>query len=333
MKRTTTRRLLAAMTLLILFSVAAAACSEQRAKPEGEPEGAVRDVSEFIPGHGSGAPAYEPSAEGETEEMPSEGLSRPMPSGPAEILASRHEISGTIRLAEGVTRPPAGGILFVSARKPGTAGPPAAVQRIPDPKFPQSFRITAKEVLGGGELEGELDVSARLDLDGNVSTKEPEGLLGAYGRNPVRLGQTGIVIVLSSDGKAVAPEAAAPAATAPPVIPENGPRISGTIRIAPGAKAPPGGVLYVMARPDTHPDAPPMAVKRIDDPQFPFAYQLGQEDALAHQQAFVGPVNISAIVDADGDASTKGEGDLAGSFAGNPAQLGQSGVDIVLAPR
>jgi hypothetical protein len=333
MKRTTRRRLLGAMTLLILFSVAAAACSEQRAKPEGEPEEAVRDVSEFVPGHGPGAPAYKPSAESETGEKPSEGLSRPMPSGPAQILAARHEISGTIHLAEGVTRPSAGGTLFVIARRPGTAGPPTAVQRIPDPKFPHSFRITAREVLGGGVLEGELELSARLDLDGDVSTKEPEGLLGAYEHNPVRLGQTGIVIALSSDGKAVVPEAAAPAAAAPPMIPEKGPPISGTIRIAPGAKAPPGGVLYVMARSNTHPDATPMAVKRIEDPQFPAAYQLGREDALAHQQAFVGAVNISAIVDADGDANTQGDSDLAGSFAGNPAQLGQSGVDIVLAPR
>jgi hypothetical protein len=333
MKRTTTRRLLGAWTLVILFSVAAAACSEQRAKPEGEPEEAVRDVSEFAPGHGPGAPAYKPSAEGEPGEAPGEGLSRPMPSGPAQILASRYEISGTVQLAEGVTRPSAGGILFVSVRNPGTAGPPAAVQRIADPKFPQPFRITAKEVLGGGKLEGDLVVSARLDLDGDVSTKEPEGLLGSYGHNPVRLGQTGIVVALSSDGKAVAPEAAAPAATALPVITEKGKPISGTIRIAPGAKAPSGGVLYVMARPSAQADAPPMAVKRIEAPQFPIAYQLGQEEAMAHQQAFVGAVNITAILDADGDASTKGEGDLAGSFAGNPAELGQSGVDLALAPR
>jgi hypothetical protein len=328
MKRTTTRRLLGAMTLLVLFSFAAAACSQQRAKPEEEPQEAVRDVSEFLPGHGPEAPAYEPSAKGETEETPGEGLSRPMPTGPAQVLASRHEISGTIQLAEGVTRPPEGGILFVIARKPGTAGPPTAVQRIPNPRFPHPFRITANEVLGGGALDGELEMSARLDLDGNVSTRQPGDLVGIYGQNPVRVGHTGIVIALSSEGKAAAPEAAPPPMTA-----KKGPSISGTIRIAPGVKAPPGGVLYVMARASSNPDATPMAVKRIDNPQFPAAYRLDREDAMAHQQAFVGAVNISAIVDADGDASTKGESDLAGSFAGNPARIGQSGVDIVLAPR
>jgi hypothetical protein len=59
-------------------------------------------------------------------------------------------------------------------------------------------------------------------------------------------------------------------------------------------------------------------------------YVLSQEDASAHQQAFAGEVKVTAILDADGDANTKGEKDLTGSFAGNPAKIGQVGVDVEL---
>jgi cytochrome c-type biogenesis protein CcmH len=329
MLKTTIGRLGGVWLFLCLLALAAPACKEQRAEPQEAPEESAQDISEFVPGHGPNAPDWKPSAEGAPAQPPGEGLSRPMPSGPGEIMASRHEMSGTVKLAKGAKRPSEEGVLFVIARKAGGAGPPVAVQRIAAPKFPQAFKITAAHAMGAGAMQGEMALSARLDLDGDVGTKEPGGLLGTCAHNPVRLGQTGIVITIPSGENPPQPVAAAPAATPLPRIPERGGTITGTIRLSSGVAPPSEGVLYVLARPVGKGGAP-LAVKRIDAPRFPVVYVLSQQDASAHQQAFAGEVNVAASLDADGDANTKGEEDLAGSFAGNPAKIGQAGVDMEL---
>lgn len=300
--------------LLLALLLAVPGCTERRSEPPKQEEQPSRDVSGFLPGHGPGAPAWSPGA----PEAPGEGLSRPMPKGPAEILASRGEIAGTVRLADG-ERAPEGATLYVFLSRPGQPGPPVAVARIPGPKFPQPFRIGSSNVIAG-TLEGDLDVGARLDADGDVGTREPENLTGSYARNPVRVGQTGVAIAIAR------------AAAQPGARPERGASISGTILLAPGAKAPPGGVLFVIAREGSREGGPPLAVKRIDATGFPLPYALSAADAMSPDSVFSGPVSVTARLDADGNASTKGPDDLVGQFARNPATVGDAGVDIRLGP-
>jgi hypothetical protein len=257
---------------------------------------------------------------------PGEGLSRPMPKGPAEILGSRFELAGAVSLRPGVEAP-RGGTLYVFARRPGAAGPPLAVARISDPIFPQPFRLGASNAIGGQPFEGELEVGARLDLDGDVGSQEPGNLTGEYERNPARVGQSGIAIALERAG---APAPRAMPAPAAPTKPERGAAIMGTIRLSPGAKPAPGSVLFVIARPAGRSTGPPIAVKKIEAASFPAAYALSNEDAMMPDAPFAGALSVSARLDADGDASTKEARDLVGAYAKNPARVGDAGVDIEL---
>ncbi|OGP81804.1 MAG: hypothetical protein A2Y95_00515 [Deltaproteobacteria bacterium RBG_13_65_10] len=322
------------MTLSIIITLsfilaAAPGCGDRRSEQARAPESGP-DVSEFLPGHGSGAPAW--PATGHT---PGEGLSRPTPAkptGPAGFIRSRYEISGTVTLAPGAPPPPKEAVLFVTARKPGQGGPPLAVVPIREPRFPQPFRIGAENAMMGGALQGDVEVAARLDLDGNVSTHESGNLAGVFARNPVRVGQTGIVIALSPGGNEGAPPTPAQGSASLSGRPERGASISGTIRLAPGAKAPPSGVLYISARLGTRVNDPPFAVRRIDAPQFPVAYAISNENVMEAGIPFKGEMTVTARLDTDGNASTKDADDLVGSFAGNPALVGQSNVDFELAP-
>ncbi len=309
-------RLVKTQMVPLLLVLAILGCTDRRSEPPRKEAPPVRDVSGFLPGHGPDAPAWSPGA----PEMHGEGLSRPMPKGPADILSARGTISGTVSVADS-DRAPSGATLFVFVSRAGQPGPPVAVARIRDPKFPQPFRIGASDVIAG-TLEGDLDVGARLDVDGNVSTREPENLSGVYTRNPVRVGQAGVSIAIA---RAPREAAASPAGGT-----ERGASLSGTIRLAPGVKLPAGGVLFVIARQGSQIAGPPFAVKRIDATGFPIPYNLSIGDTMSPDILFSGPVSVTARLDADGNASTKGQDDLFGQFARNPATVGDAGVDITL---
>jgi hypothetical protein len=97
------------------------------------------------------------------------GMTAPENAGPA--------ISGTIRLADGAEVPP-GATLFVIART-GQAGPPTAVLRLPAPGFPFAFRLGPENrMIAAMPWEGPFVVTARLDLDGNATTRDAGGLEG-----------------------------------------------------------------------------------------------------------------------------------------------------------
>jgi hypothetical protein len=72
-----------------------------------------------------------------------------------------------------------------------------------------------------------------------------------------------------------------------------------------------------------------LAVQKIADPRFPLEFSIGPEDRMIREMPFVGPISISARIDADGNATTRGAGDLQGESPGSH-QPGASGVDVLI---
>ena len=111
--------------------------------------------------------------------------------------------------------------------------------------------------------------------------------------------------------------AGAPAAPLPaghPPIGEPAPgaksagSISGTIVLSPKLKVGPSDVMYVMAKKG----AATLAVRRVEKPSFPFAFEISGGDAMTGGAAFEGPVDVVARVSRTGDA-IPAKGDLEGT--------------------
>ncbi len=113
--------------------------------------------------------------------------------------AAGRSIAGTVRLAPGRTAE-AGerSTLFIVARSPGAGpGAPLAVKRIVRPSFPVSFTLGPGDVMiPGTAFDGPVDLSARLDRDGDPLTREPGDPAGVYPGNPAAPGARNVAIVL-----------------------------------------------------------------------------------------------------------------------------------------
>jgi tetratricopeptide (TPR) repeat protein len=80
----------------------------------------------------------------------------------------------TLNLAKGVTPPPQG-VIFITARAAGvTAGPPAAVKRLPLGSFPLDLDLTAADSMMGQPLPAKMRIEARIDSDGDPLTRDPK---------------------------------------------------------------------------------------------------------------------------------------------------------------
>jgi hypothetical protein len=129
-----------------------------------------------------------------------------------------------------------------------------------------------------------------------------------------------------------APPGAEPGRGAPPLAAEGSrdqaSPVSGTVRLADGLPAvPEGAVLFIIAR---RGDAgPPLAVKRVAAPRFPLDFTLGPEDRMIQAMPFAGPLQISARLDADGNATTRAPGDLQGA-APEAVEPGAAGVSVLI---
>lgn len=123
-------------------------------------------------------------------------------------------------------------------------------------------------------------------------------------------------------------EAASGGRGAPPVTSSAAP-IRGTITLADGfsGRARSGAVLFLIARASE--SGPPLAVKRISAPSFPLEFSLGPDDRMIQSRPFVGPLRISARLDADGNASSRTPGDLEGVAPGS-YDPGAEGVSLVI---
>jgi cytochrome c-type biogenesis protein CcmH len=101
-------------------------------------------------------------------------------------------ITGTVSLADGLAVP-GGAVLFIIARR-GDAGPPLAVKRIAAPRFPLDFTLGPEDrMIQALPFAGPLAISARLDADGNATTREPGDLQGSA-PGSVEPGASGIAV-------------------------------------------------------------------------------------------------------------------------------------------
>lgn len=133
----------------------------------------------------------------------------------------------------------------------------------------------------------------------------------------------------SGDGQAlrgVMPEPEAQ--VAPPPGGEAEP-LAGTIRITAelAERVPEGAVLFLIAR--TGAGGPPTAVRRISDPSFPLDFEIGPDDRMIASMPFAGPFQLTARIDADGNAMSRNPGDLQGEAEGSFAP-GAQDVEIVI---
>ncbi|MCB0220309.1 MAG: hypothetical protein KDH09_11485 [Chrysiogenetes bacterium] len=136
-----------------------------------------------------------------------------------------------------------------------------------------------------------------------------------------RLSLIALVLVLFAGAceQQAAPEALAPQAPGAPV--------TGVITLSQAASVEPGNVLYIIARKSE--SGPPAAVKRIADPRFPLAFELGPKDSMVPGIEFTGPLSIKARLSRSGDAMPRA-GDIEGVYP-EPVEPGQSGIEILLA--
>ncbi|MFN8095621.1 MAG: hypothetical protein U0599_25965 [Vicinamibacteria bacterium] len=99
--------------------------------------------------------------------------------------------------------------------------------------------------------------------------------------------------------------------------------IAGTIKLAPSLKAGATDILYVMAKSG----ASTLAVKRIEKPAFPLAFEIGGADAMMGGQAFEGPVDVVARLSRTGDAIPS-KGDAEGTTKG--VKIPAKGVTVTI---
>jgi hypothetical protein len=95
---------------------------------------------------------------------------------------------------------------------------------------------------------------------------------------------------------------------------------------------PEAGVLFVIARPQGTQGGPPLAVLRLPDPEFPLEFSIGPENVMIPSMRFEGAISLSARLDADGNAMTRGNEDIS-SQVEEPLAPGATGVTLLLNER
>jgi hypothetical protein len=132
-------------------------------------------------------------------------------------------------------------------------------------------------------------------------------------------------------GKREAPAPAMPAALgqAPAAGEIPAQPIQGTIEVAAefADRIPDAATLFVIVRAgDT---GPPLAVKRITSPSFPFEFSVGPDDRMIQAMPFKGPLQLTARLDSDGNARTHTPGDIQGRYP-DPVDPGAKSLELSL---
>ena len=88
--------------------------------------------------------------------------------------------------------------LFIIARPAGGAGgPPLAVKKIDHPAFPLDYSLSQQNVMMQGmPFTGKINITIRLDKDGNPITHSPGDMSGDYKKNPAEVGTKNVDVVI-----------------------------------------------------------------------------------------------------------------------------------------
>ena len=132
---------------------------------------------------------------GQRPTPPTQAASQPADSG-AHVNGT---ITGTITIdAKLKANIDSQAALFIIARPAGTAtGPPLAVKKIDRPTFPLAYSLGSENVMMQERpFTGKVTITARLDKDGNPTTRTAGDLSGDYKKNPVEVGANNVDIVL-----------------------------------------------------------------------------------------------------------------------------------------
>ncbi len=106
-------------------------------------------------------------------------------------------------------------------------------------------------------------------------------------------------------------------------------RVSGTITLADGAAVPPGATLFIYARRDDSGRGPPAAAQKHAGVTLPFTFSLSEGDMVMGGSGWPEQVWIQARLDADGNAMTREDADVASAVIG-PVQSGSEGLEVSL---
>ena len=105
-------------------------------------------------------------------------------------------VSGTIDIKPELKADLANHVVFVSAKSPDGKGPPLAAEKLGSASFPMSFELSKEDQMmqGGPPLEGDVEVTVRIDGDGDVMTRQPGDLVW---KGPARCGGPPLDIAVS----------------------------------------------------------------------------------------------------------------------------------------
>ena len=158
----------------------------------------------------------------------------------------------------------------------------------------------------GSQFEGPMNLTARLDQDGNRKSSPGD----VEGKIQITAGQKGVQLVLNN------------------LISGDANNIEGTVNVSEALqkKIPANGTLFIFARSEGVKRGPPLAVKRVAYLKLPYEFTLGKQYVMMPGTAFEGPMVLAARIDVDGDARA-GPGDIEGFVS---AQPGDRNIKLLL---
>ena len=106
--------------------------------------------------------------------------------------------------------------------------------------------------------------------------------------------------------------------------------IFGTIQIDPALKkyTKESDVIFLIAKPAS--GGPPVAVIRFTGKNYPYSFNLTNQNLMISETVLDAPLNLSVRVDKDGEASTKNSGDLIGTCEKNPVSIQSENVILTI---
>lgn len=183
---------LLALTLAVV--ALAAGCNRNMEPFDPDEEPVAPDLSQIFP-EGAKRAAEGPPTMPEAP-RPTGGRGTMGGAAAADATAQAPPIEGTIRIADELAAgAPSNAVLFIIARR-GAGGPPLAVKRVQAPSFPVAFTLGPEDrMIQSMPFAGPLQVTVRLDSDGNATSRTPGDLQGTAPRN-LEPGATGVDITL-----------------------------------------------------------------------------------------------------------------------------------------